>query len=147
MKMLILFAALPLFAADPQGFAIWKTSDIRARAKAVKLDEHKTGFDIVGIWGNHGLMIVRRDGDGEAEIHETLVDIITVVSGEGTLVVGGTVVDAHPTTPGEIRGKSINGGNTYKIAPGDVFRIPAKMPHQMLVPKQIVIQAVKVESK
>jgi hypothetical protein len=28
-----------------------------------------------------------------------------------------------------------------------VFHIPAKVPHQMLVPKDLVIQVVKVDSK
>jgi len=147
MKMLILLAALPLLAADPDGFAEWKSAEIQSRAKAAKLDEHKAGADRVANWGNHGLLIVRREGDGEAEVHETQVDVITVVSGEGTLVVGGTAVDAHPTTPGEIRGKSINGGTSHKMSPGDVFHIPARVPHQMLVPKSLVIQVVKVDTK
>jgi len=147
MKILILLAALPLLAADPDGFAAWKSADIQSRAKAVKLDEHKAGVDRVAAWGNHGLLVVRREGDGEAEVHETQVDVITVVSGEGTLVVGGTAVDPHPTTAGEIRGKSINGGTSHKMSAGDVFHIPAKVPHQMLVPKSLVIQVVKVDTK
>jgi hypothetical protein len=48
----------------------------------------KAGLDRVASWGNHSLLIVRREGDGAAETHETQVDVITVVSGEGTLVVG-----------------------------------------------------------
>jgi mannose-6-phosphate isomerase-like protein (cupin superfamily) len=67
-----------------------------------------------------------------------------VVSGEGTLVVGGTAVDTHQTGPGELRGNSITGGEMHKMMPGDVFHIPAKVPHQMLVPKSLVIQVVKV---
>jgi mannose-6-phosphate isomerase-like protein (cupin superfamily) len=75
------------------------------------------------------------------------VDVITVVSGEGTLVVGGTAVDPHPTTANEVRGKSIAGGTSHKMSPGDVFHVPAKVPHQMLVPKSLVIQVVKVDTK
>lgn len=145
--MLLILAALPLIAADPDGFAAWKSADIQTRAKAVKLDEHKAGVDRVGNWGNHGLLIVKREGDGEVEIHNTQVDVITVLSGEGTLVVGGTPVGSHPTTAGELRGTSINGGTSHKMSPGDVFHIPAKVPHQMLVPKTLVIEVVKVETK
>jgi mannose-6-phosphate isomerase-like protein (cupin superfamily) len=147
MKMLLLFCALPLLAADPEGFGMWKSADVQSRAKAAKLDEHKAGADRVANWGNHALLLVRREGDGEAEIHETQVDVITVVSGEGTLIVGGKAVDAHPTTAGEIRGKSITGGTSHPMATGDVFHIPAKVPHQMLVPKSLVIEVVKVETK
>lgn len=135
------------FAADPDGFAMYKASDIQARAKAAKLDENKAGADRVASWGNHSLLLVRREGDGAAETHTTQVDMITVVSGEGTLIVGGTMVDGKTTAPNEIRGKSIDGGARYPMAKGDVFHIPAGIPHQMLVPKSLVIQVVKVDTK
>jgi mannose-6-phosphate isomerase-like protein (cupin superfamily) len=134
-------------AADPDGFAMYKASEIQARAKATKLDANKAGLDRVATWGNHGLLIVRREGDGAVEVHETQVDLVTVISGEGTLIVGGTMVDGKTTAPGEVRGKSINGGERKAMAPGDVFHIPAKIPHQMLVPKSLVIQVVKVDTK
>lgn len=143
----LLCLAAPLFAADPSGFAAYKGSEIVARAKAAKLDEYKAGADRVATWGNHGLLLVRREGDGAAETHEKQVDVVTVVSGEGTLVVGGTMVDGKTTAPGEIRGKSIAGGSKYPMAAGDVFHIPAGIPHQMLVPKSLIIQVVKVDTK
>jgi mannose-6-phosphate isomerase-like protein (cupin superfamily) len=142
-----LLVAQALSAADPEGFAMYKASDIVARAKATKLDENKAGLDRVATWGNHGLLVVRREGDGAVEIHETQVDIITVVSGEGTLVIGGTLADGKTTAPNEIRGKTLKGGERRAMAPGDVFHVPAKLPHQMLVPKSLVIQVVKVDVK
>ncbi|MEP7352010.1 MAG: hypothetical protein ABI824_02140 [Acidobacteriota bacterium] len=145
--LLALTTACAMFAADPEGFAMYSSADIAARAKATKLDENKAGSDKLGTWGNHTLMIVRRDGDGASELHETQVDVITVVSGKGTLVVGGTIVDGKTTAPGEIRGKSIKGGVRKPMAPGDVFHVPAKMAHQMLVPKSLVVQMVKVDTK
>ena len=145
----ILFAisAAALLASDPEGFAMYKASDIQSRAKAAKLDENKAGLDRVATWGNHGLLIVRREGDGAGEVHQTQVDVITVVSGEGTLVVGGNMVDGKTTAPNEIRAKTISGGTKHPMAPGDVFHIPAGVPHQMLVPKSLVIQVVKVDVK
>ena len=134
-------------AADPQGFESWTKADLEAKAMAAKLDAHKAGADRVANWGNHSLLLVHRAGDGEAEVHDTQVDVVTVISGDGTLIVGGTTVGGHATGPGEIRGTSITGGERHKMAPGDVFHIPAKVPHQMLVPKSLVIQVVKVESK
>lgn len=145
--LLALLLTQVVFAADPDGFVMYKASDIQARAKAAKLDEHKAGVDRIATWGNHGLMVVRREGDGAVETHETQADIVTVISGEGTLVVGGTMVDGKTTAPNEIRGVSINGGVRKPMAPGDVFHIPAKIPHQMLVPKSLVIQVVKVDTK
>ena len=151
MKLFPVLLALSLgaaaFAADPEGFAMYTASDIQARAKATKLDANHAGLDRAGNWGNHSLLVVRREGDGGAEMHETQVDVVTVLSGAGTLIVGGTTVDGKTTAPGEIRGTSIMGGVRKPMAPGDVFHIPAKMPHQMLVPKSLVIQVVKVETK
>jgi len=143
----VLLLAATVFAADPEGFAMYKASEIKARAEAAKLDENKAGADRVASWGNHSLLLVRREGDGAAETHETQVDVITVVSGEGTLVVGGTMIGGKTTAPNEIRGKSLNGGVRKPLAAGDVFHIPAGVPHQMLVPKSLVIQVVKVDTK
>ena len=75
MKLLFVFPALllilPLFAADPEGFTMWKDADLKARAKAAKLDEHKTGLDRAANWGNHAFLIVHREGDGEAGSERT----------------------------------------------------------------------------
>ncbi len=126
---------------------MYTSADIKARTNAAKLDEHKVGLDRVATWGNHGLLAIRREGDGEAEVHDTQVDVIFVTSGEGTLIVGGTVVEPRRSAPGEIRGKSIKGGIVRKMAPGDVIHIPAKVPHQMLVPKLLTFEVVKVDTK
>jgi mannose-6-phosphate isomerase-like protein (cupin superfamily) len=142
----LLFAAL-LVAADPAGYNQYSSADLTARVDAAKPDDHKVRLDRVASWGNHSLLNIRRDGDGEAEVHDTQVDVIFVKSGEGTLVLGGTVVEPRTTAPGEIRGKSIQGGVNKKMAAGDVIHVPAKIPHQMLVPKSITFEVVKVDTK
>ena len=151
-KLLVTLLALSAFAtvllcADPDGFAMYTSAEMKNRINSAKLDDHKVGLDRVATWGNHGLLAIRREGDGEAEVHDTQVDVIFVVSGEATLIVGGTVVEPRTSAPGEIRGKSIMGGVKKKMAPGDVFHIPAKIPHQMLVPKLITFEVVKVDTK
>ena len=142
----LLFAVL-LVAADPEGYAQYSTADLKARVDAAKPDDHQVRMNRVGSWGNHSMLAIRRDGDGEAEVHDTQVDVVFVKSGEGTLVLGGTVVEPRTTAPGEIRGKSIKGGVTKKMAAGDVIHIPAKIPHQMLVPKSLTFEVVKVDTK
>jgi mannose-6-phosphate isomerase-like protein (cupin superfamily) len=147
MLLSLLAFATVLLCADPEGFAMYTSAEMKNKMSSAKLDEHKVGVTRVATWGNHGLLAIRREGDGEAEVHETQVDVIFVVSGEGTLVIGGTVVDPHNSAAGEIRGTSIKGGVNKKMAPGDVFHIPAKVPHQMLVPKMISFEVVKVDTK
>ena len=143
----ILLLAMTLVAADPEGFAMYTSADLKARVDAAKPDDHKVRMNRVGSWGNHSILAIRRDGDGEAEVHDTQVDVVFVRSGEGTLILGGTVVEPRTTGPGEIRGKSITGGVSKKMVAGDVIHIPAKIPHQMLVPKTLTFEVVKVDSK
>ena len=126
---------------------MWTGAELKTRVAAVKLDDHKVGVDKLATYDNHAVWVIHREGDGEAEVHDTQVDVIFVVSGEATLIVGGTVVEPRTSAPGEIRGKSIMGGVKKKMAPGDVFHIPAKIPHQMLVPKLITFEVVKVDTK
>jgi mannose-6-phosphate isomerase-like protein (cupin superfamily) len=74
---------------------------------------------------------------------------MVVESGEATLVVGGTVVDARTTAPHEIRGPSIRGGEKVALGAGDVVHIPVKIPHQMLLEsgKQITYFVVKIDAR
>jgi mannose-6-phosphate isomerase-like protein (cupin superfamily) len=147
LSVMILLLAMALVAADPEGFAMYSSADLKARVDAAKPDDHKVRMNRVGSWGNHSMLAIRRDGDGEAEVHDTQVDVVFVKSGEGTLILGGTVVEPRTTGPGEIRGKSITGGVSKKMAAGDVIHIPAKIPHQMLVPKTLTFEVVKVDAK
>ncbi len=80
--MTLLFAMF-LVAADPEGYAQYSTADLKTRVDAAKPDDHKVRMNRVGSWGNHSLLAIRRDGDGEAEVHESQVDVIFVKSGEG----------------------------------------------------------------
>src|ERR1700732_2591255 len=96
--MTLLFAIL-LVAADPDGYAQYSSTDLKTRVDAAKPDDHKVRLDRVANWGNHSLLAIRREGDGEAEVHDTQVDVIFVKSGEGTLILGGTVVEPRTRAP------------------------------------------------
>lgn len=56
-------------------------------------------------------------------------DVIHVLKGASTFIIGGSVVDPQPTAFSEIRGKSIIGGTTYALKAGDVVVIPPHTPH------------------
>ena len=70
-----------------------------------------------------------RDGPGQAEVHERDTDILYVVGGTATLVTGGRDDDPKPTSAGEVRGSSIEGGETRQLSAGDVVVVPAGTPH------------------
>lgn len=71
----------------------------------------------------------RRDGPGVAEVHDWETDVVYVLDGAATLITGGTVVEPKVTEPGQIRGHAIQGGESRRIAKGDVLVIPAGVPH------------------
>jgi glc operon protein GlcG len=71
----------------------------------------------------------RRVNAGEAEVHLLDTDIFYVLEGEATLVLGGAVTEARHTTPTEVRGKGIEGGEIHPLKKGDVLVVPAGTPH------------------
>jgi mannose-6-phosphate isomerase-like protein (cupin superfamily) len=148
-----LFVAALAFSAlvaqsTPTQVRIWKASDIKARGEALskKLDANKVASDIIATEGNRTFMVAHREGSGQAEWHEKQADVMTISTGEVTMVYGGTIVDEKTTAPGEKRGSSIKGGTEVKLGPGDVLHIPAQVPHQMKLDagKQVTYFVTKV---
>ena len=78
---------------------------------------------------NYMVHASRRDAAGQAEVHLHDTDVIYVLDGATTFVTGGTVVDGKTTAPDEIRGVAIEGGDTRRLAKGDVMIVPSGTPH------------------
>lgn len=147
---LVLILSLPLVAADPAGVVHWPAAEMKAYGKklAPKMSEQKVATEQLCKFGKHSAMVAYREASGEAEVHEVVADIFIVEAGEATLVVGGKVLGGKTTGPGEIRGKSIEGGVKKKLLPGDVVNIPANLPHQVLLApgaKPFTYMIVKIE--
>lgn len=119
--------------APAAGVHVWTAADVKARGETLarKLSEQKVASETVATEGNRSFVVAHREGSGEAEWHEKQADVMFIVSGEATIVYGGTIPDAKTTAPGEMRGASIQAGIEAKLGPGDVVHIPAKTPHQM----------------
>ncbi|PSJ41033.1 cupin [Sphingomonas deserti] len=66
---------------------------------------------------------------GRPAVHPTEAEYAIVIAGQGTLVSGGTLVDAKVSRPGLTEGSRIEGGTTRGLKPGDVMLIPAGTPH------------------
>ena len=149
--LLLTFSALALCADDPPGFAHFRATDLRSMEKelARKLTAQKTATQQFGNFGTHSVMMAHLEASGVAEIHETLTDVFIIQSGEAILTVGGKVVDAKTSAPGEIRGTSIEGGVRKKLVAGDVVNIPAGTPHhtQVLPGQQVTYLVIKVRAK
>jgi mannose-6-phosphate isomerase-like protein (cupin superfamily) len=129
-----LFAAAALLGAA--GTAdIYSAKDLQAMG--AKLAETHPSFKSENLkdYGNHHTMLAYRESTGSAELHAHETDIMLFEEGHGTVITGGKLVDAHTEKPGEIRAKSIAGGDHQAFGPGTVVHVPAGVPHQVVLEK------------
>jgi len=82
-----------------------------------------------GTGRNYMVHASRREKPGMAEVHVKDTDIIYVLEGTATFVTSGIVVEPKTTAPDEIRGASIQGGETRQLVKGDVIVVPNGTPH------------------
>jgi len=145
---LVVLSSVVLLAADPSQPLFWSSAqqkdfDKKAFSK-LNADRHLGTERLLD-----SAFVAYRNGPGEAEIHEKQADLLMIRSGEGTVLVGGTIVEGKPSGPDEIRGKSIEGGTKYPIAACDILYIPANTVHQFQVEpgKAFTAMVVKITPK
>src|SRR6516225_3693970 len=80
--------------------------------------------------GAYKLDAGRRDAPGEVEYHAHTVDVMHVVEGTATVVTGGEMVGTRSVGDGELRARSVTGGEPHELSAGDVLAVPAGVPHQ-----------------
>ncbi|MBI3770211.1 MAG: heme-binding protein [Deltaproteobacteria bacterium] len=78
---------------------------------------------------NYPVHTSRRESAGQAEVHLRDTDVIYMLDGATTFVTGGSVVGGKTIAPDEIRGAAIDGGDTRRLAKGDVMIVPNGTPH------------------
>jgi mannose-6-phosphate isomerase-like protein (cupin superfamily) len=121
----------------PAGFEQWTAASLKQDAQKLRsdaaTDPHHFAVELLADFPNESAMLVHRESDGQAELHETQADIFFVQSGSATLVVGGTLVNGETVAPHEKRNGTIQGGVRQKLSAGDIIRIPARAPHQLLL--------------
>jgi glc operon protein GlcG len=71
----------------------------------------------------------RRVMPGTVELHARDTDILYVTEGTATFITGGTITEAKPSGPDEVRGVAITGGVTHHLTKGDMIIVPAGVPH------------------
>ncbi len=98
---------------------------------------------------HHFTMVALRQRNGQAERHDRYADLLVVLKGHATILTGGTISDLHETAPGEFLGSAIVGGTSAILGPGDIFHIPAGLPHQILLAphSHFAYYVVKIEEK
>jgi mannose-6-phosphate isomerase-like protein (cupin superfamily) len=133
-KLIILLLVLPLVGAEPAGYKYWSAAEMKGMAKPLSNKSNpKTSSENLGNFGVDHALMIHREASGVAELHETEADVMVVVSGEATLVIGGTMPGSRKTAPGEMRAPAVEGGEHQKMSPGDILHIPPKTPHQLML--------------
>jgi mannose-6-phosphate isomerase-like protein (cupin superfamily) len=119
------------------GFEVWTPASIKELGQPLSgeaaTDPHHFAVRLLADYPHDSFMLVRRESHGSPEWHETQADVFFVQSGTATLLLGGTLVNGETVAPHEKRNGTIQGGTRQKISTGDVVRIPAKVPHQVLL--------------
>ena len=134
--LLVAVVLAPVLQAAPPGFVMWSSSELEQRDAAFSTrvgQDHSARETLVDYGyppGAYRFRFIYRDADGFPEIHEDGLDVVFVKSGEGTLLVGGEMLNRTG-----VRGTGISGGFRYPLGPGDIIHIPANTPHRYLVPE------------
>ena len=146
--LLAIACMIPLRGADPSQPKFWSASQQKGfdQSALAKLNpERHLGTERM----LDSAFVAYRNGNGEAEIHVKQADLLLIRSGEGTVLVGGTIVEGKPTGTDEIRGRAIEGGTKYPIAAGDILYVPANTVHQFQVEpgKSFTAMVIKITPK
>jgi mannose-6-phosphate isomerase-like protein (cupin superfamily) len=86
-----------------------------------------------------------REVPGQVEVHDKETDVIYVIDGGATFVMGGKMVGGKASRPGQWLGTDITEGQTQKLTKGDMVIVPAGTPHWFKeVSPQVSYYVVKV---
>ena len=133
---------------QPTAATHWAIEDIRkvhplladAEKAGKKVDPNAALHDFPYWTRTHSMFIehVPQKASGRtAQQHMGYAQFIVILGGEGMVVAGGqlqnpmTLTEGGRQLPGEIRGPSITGGQTFRLGEGDVVSIPANSPAQL----------------
>jgi len=103
---------------------------LQAKAKAERKTDQPTLSQPLLRLAPYAANLEYRATVGPAAVHEDRAEFFYVVDGSGTLTTGGRLRGETRTNPTNLSGTGIDGGESRKVAKGDLFIVPEKTPHQ-----------------
>ncbi len=138
MTTVLAFAQTPGPSSGASKLDSYTPDQLMEKAQTLKQQAQQSGTGSASIvlekYPGHFTMLAFRDRSGGAELHKEYADIDVILDGTCTLIVGGTIPDGKTTGPGEVRGSSVQGGESRTLHKGDIAHIPSNTPHQMQLP-------------
>ena len=108
------------------------SADVQALIAKAKIDR-KNGEPMVSepilALAPYKVDLEYRAGVRPPSIHEHEAEILYVIEGSGTFVMGGKLVNEVRADPANPTGTSIEGGTTRSVAKGDFILVPQGTPH------------------
>ena len=135
---LLILLLVPSFAAEESSFALWTPRAIGEREAALMkhVAPDHSSRETLADYGDHRFRLLYRDANGLPEEHDKIIDVVIVHSGEGALMLGGTMSGKKGSTAtGEYLGTGLTGGEVHPLTAGDIVHIPAGIPHSFVVPE------------
>lgn len=135
-------------APDPTSFAA--SAEVRTRVAAM---EHAMkpgqGFAYVPLVQADGSVAALEywKAAGKPAVHPEQAEYATVIEGAGALLSGGTLVAPQRRNDGLVEGDRIENGTLRPLAPGDVFLVPAGVPHWFRVDGHLVLLGIKIKAE
>jgi hypothetical protein len=128
--------ARPEKASSEQGCDHWSGPVLLERVAYLrKLARFSEGSatDTIREFPGYTMMLSVLLRSGDAVTFEDISVILVVLDGHATLVTGGSLDRPKRVGPAEIRGTAISGGASRVLRAGDLVRVAAGTPHQLLL--------------
>jgi mannose-6-phosphate isomerase-like protein (cupin superfamily) len=120
---------------DLPGFLSWDAALLRGTETALKtkMDQYYSAVEDFIKNDRTQFHMNHKEGTALSEIHDHWAEFQIIRNGEGTMRLGGTVVNARTIEPGETRGTALEGAVGQPLRAGDLLYIPAGTPHHTVV--------------
>jgi mannose-6-phosphate isomerase-like protein (cupin superfamily) len=129
----LLCAAMPAFGQTPAPPKLFASAAEVQRAMAKAKADHKgddtNTVEVLATVGPYPVQLEYRTGATAPSVHKVQAELIYVVDGGCTMIMGGTLVNPKAGTGTNLSGTAITGGAPRKLAKGDYILVPPGTPH------------------